>query len=217
MNFNKCFEVGGAETFALPLGINDSRQSDVIVVYETYDTANENALWQVQLDTAKDNRFYVRPSSSSGKSFQKPLAELINSILHYEPPAGKVSYMYVLRNDTIFWLEIYKTDSIVVRDTNIAIGNGWWLMLSPNNENIVMRRFRRIHSSQDLKKIKEVIIAESEMQMTRFLKYNKELMLCQYFWRMGHLAYSSGEIKQPKRRMRKKLMNSYIKYANTTH
>ena len=53
MNFNKCFDVGGAETFTLPLGINDSRQSDVIVVYETYDTVNENALWQVQLDTAK--------------------------------------------------------------------------------------------------------------------------------------------------------------------
>ena len=53
MNFNKCFEVGGTETFTLPLGINDSRQSDVIVVYETYDTVNENALWQVQLDTAK--------------------------------------------------------------------------------------------------------------------------------------------------------------------
>ena len=53
MNFNKCFETGGAETFTLPLGINDSRQSDVIVVYETYDTMNENALWQVQLDTAK--------------------------------------------------------------------------------------------------------------------------------------------------------------------
>ncbi len=53
MNFNKCFEIGGTETFALPLGINDSRQSDVIVVYETYDTANENALWQVQLDTAR--------------------------------------------------------------------------------------------------------------------------------------------------------------------
>ena len=53
INFNKCFEVGGAETFTLPLGINESRQSDVIVVYETYDTVNENALWQVQLDTAK--------------------------------------------------------------------------------------------------------------------------------------------------------------------
>jgi len=53
MNFNKCFEVSGAETFALPLGINESRHSDVIVVYETHDTANENALWQVQLDTAK--------------------------------------------------------------------------------------------------------------------------------------------------------------------
>ena len=52
MNFNKCFEVND-ETFTLPLGINDTRQSDVIVVYETYDTANENALWQVQLDTAK--------------------------------------------------------------------------------------------------------------------------------------------------------------------
>ncbi len=53
MNFNKCFEVGGTETFTLSLGINDSRQSDVIVVYETYDTVSENALWQVQLDTAK--------------------------------------------------------------------------------------------------------------------------------------------------------------------
>ena len=52
MNFNKSFEVDGG-TFTLSLGINDSRQSDVIVVYETYDTANENALWQVQLDTAK--------------------------------------------------------------------------------------------------------------------------------------------------------------------
>ena len=52
MNFNKCFEVDGG-AFTLPLGINDSRQADVIVVYETYDTANENALWQVQLDTAR--------------------------------------------------------------------------------------------------------------------------------------------------------------------
>ena len=52
MNFNKCFEVNG-ETFTLPLGINDKKQSDVIVVYETYDTLGENALWQVQLDTAK--------------------------------------------------------------------------------------------------------------------------------------------------------------------
>ena len=53
MNFNKCFEVGGTETFTLPLGINESRQSDVIVVYETYDTIDENALWQVQLDTSR--------------------------------------------------------------------------------------------------------------------------------------------------------------------
>ena len=53
INFNKSFEVGGAETFTLPLGINDSRQSDVIVVYETIDTVQENALWQMQLDTAK--------------------------------------------------------------------------------------------------------------------------------------------------------------------
>jgi hypothetical protein len=53
MNFNKSFEVDGTETFTLPLGINDSRQSDVIVVYETYDTTNENALWQVRLDTTR--------------------------------------------------------------------------------------------------------------------------------------------------------------------
>ena len=52
MNFNKCFEVSGAETFTLPLGINDSKHADVIVVYDTYDTLGENALWQIQLDTA---------------------------------------------------------------------------------------------------------------------------------------------------------------------
>lgn len=52
MNFNKCFEVSGAESFTLPLGINVSRQTDVIVVYETYDTLGENALWQMQVDSA---------------------------------------------------------------------------------------------------------------------------------------------------------------------
>ena len=51
MNFNKCFEVGSAVTFTLPLGINDSRQSDVIVVYETIDTVHENALWQIRIDS----------------------------------------------------------------------------------------------------------------------------------------------------------------------
>ena len=52
MNFNKCFEVDGG-TYSLPLGIYDSRQSDVIVVYETFDTLNENALWQIRIDSAK--------------------------------------------------------------------------------------------------------------------------------------------------------------------
>lgn len=52
MNFNRCFGTDSATTFTLPLGINDSRQSDVIVVYETFDTVGENALWQIQLDTA---------------------------------------------------------------------------------------------------------------------------------------------------------------------
>ena len=52
MNFNKCFEVNG-ETFTLPLGINDTKRSDVIVVYETYDTLGENALWQIDIDSAK--------------------------------------------------------------------------------------------------------------------------------------------------------------------
>ena len=53
INFNKCFEVSSAEAFTLPLGINNSRQSDVIVVYETIDTVQENALWQMRLDTTK--------------------------------------------------------------------------------------------------------------------------------------------------------------------
>ena len=53
MNFNKCFEFSNGECFRLPVGTNDSRQADVIVVYETYDSTAENALWQLQIDSAK--------------------------------------------------------------------------------------------------------------------------------------------------------------------
>ena len=53
MNFNKCFEFSNGEYFSLPVGSNDSRQADVIVVYETYDSTAENALWQLQIDSAK--------------------------------------------------------------------------------------------------------------------------------------------------------------------
>jgi hypothetical protein len=53
MNFNKCFEFSNGEYFSLPVGTNDSRQADVIVVYETYDSTAENALWQLQIDSAK--------------------------------------------------------------------------------------------------------------------------------------------------------------------
>ena len=53
MNFNKCFEFSNGEYFRLPVGTNDSRQADVIVVYETYDSTAENALWQLQIDSAR--------------------------------------------------------------------------------------------------------------------------------------------------------------------
>ena len=53
MNFNKCFEFSNGEYFSLPVGVNESRQADVIVVYETYDSTAENALWQLQIDSAK--------------------------------------------------------------------------------------------------------------------------------------------------------------------
>ena len=53
MNFNKCFEFSNGEYFSLPVGTNDSRQADVIVVYESYDSTAENALWQLQIDSAK--------------------------------------------------------------------------------------------------------------------------------------------------------------------
>jgi hypothetical protein len=53
MNFNKCFELSNGERFSLPVGTNDFRQADVIVVYETYDSTAENALWQLQIDSAK--------------------------------------------------------------------------------------------------------------------------------------------------------------------
>ena len=53
MNFNKCFEFSNGEYFSLPVGTNESRQADVIVVYETYDSTAENALWQLQIDSAK--------------------------------------------------------------------------------------------------------------------------------------------------------------------
>jgi|GEM_PF-1178911 len=53
MNFNKCFEFSNGEYFSLPVGTNDSKHADVIVVYETYDSTAENALWQLQIDSAR--------------------------------------------------------------------------------------------------------------------------------------------------------------------
>ena len=53
MNFNKCLELSDGEYFSLPVGVNESRQADVIVVYETYDSAAENALWQLRVDSAR--------------------------------------------------------------------------------------------------------------------------------------------------------------------
>ena len=53
MNFNKCFDLSNGEYFSLPVEVNDSKQADVIVVYETYDSIAENALWQLRTDSAK--------------------------------------------------------------------------------------------------------------------------------------------------------------------
>ena len=83
MNFNKCFEVGGTETFTLPLGINDSRQSDVIVVYETYDTTYENALWQVQLDTAKRIGQTTRRILNDNGQITYDTANRLNPVINY--------------------------------------------------------------------------------------------------------------------------------------
>lgn len=143
-------------------------------------------------------------------AFNTAFSQEANSISYYEPPTDKVIYMNVLRNDTVFKLIFHKVDSTIeVRDTNVNIGNGWWLMLSQSNGNIIVQRFRKILPSQDFEKVNLKLAGQSEMLTTRFLVY-RDLKLCRYFWKIGHLAYASPEIEQPKRKIRRRFLNAYM-------
>lgn len=53
LNFNPCILLNGGMHFSVQLDSLQACQADVIVVYETYDSIAENALWQLQLDSAK--------------------------------------------------------------------------------------------------------------------------------------------------------------------
>lgn len=148
--------------------------------------------------------------------FNTAFSQHANSISYYEPPTDKVIYMDVLRNDTVFELIFNKADSTIeVRDTNVNIGNGWWLMLSQSNGFIVVQRFRKIRPSLDFKKVNIKFAAQSEMQTTRFQVY-KDLMLCRYYWKIGHLAYASPELKHSKKKIRKRFLNAYMQIHTDT-
>lgn len=148
-------------------------------------------------------------------AFNTAFSQDANSIhtMNHQP----IRYMYVLRNDTVFELIFHKVDSTIeVRDTNVNIGNGWWLMLSQSNGNIIVHRFRKIRPSQDFEKVNLKFAAQSEMLTTRFLVYTKDLKLCRYFWRIGHLAYASPELIQSKRKIRKRFLNAYMQIHTDT-
>lgn len=150
-------------------------------------------------------------------AFNTAFSQDANSISYYEPPTDKVIYMNVLRNDTVFELIFHKADSTIeVRDTNVNIGNGWWLMLSQSNGNIIVHRFRKIRPSQDFERVNLKFAAQSEMLTTRFLVYTKDLKLCRYFWCIGHLAYASPELIQSKRKIRKRFLNAYMQIHTDT-
>ena len=53
LNFNPCILLNDGMHFSVQLDSLQACQADVIVVYETYDSTAENALWQLQLDSAK--------------------------------------------------------------------------------------------------------------------------------------------------------------------
>ena len=53
LNFNPCILLNDSEHFSVQLDTIQDNQADVIVVYETYDSTAENALWQLQVDSVK--------------------------------------------------------------------------------------------------------------------------------------------------------------------
>jgi len=53
LNFNPCILLNDGMHFSVQLDSQQGCQADVIVVYETYDSTAENALWQLQIDSAK--------------------------------------------------------------------------------------------------------------------------------------------------------------------
>ena len=53
LNFNPCILLNDSEHFSVQLDTMRDNHADVIVVYETYDSIAENALWQLQVDSVK--------------------------------------------------------------------------------------------------------------------------------------------------------------------
>ncbi len=122
-------------------------------------------------------------------------------------PLFEQIYLDIRRNDTIFTLMLFlNKDSIVYCDTNIYLCNKWWLQISGCEYPIIIRRYKNVHSSLEYTSLEGTLfVADNEVQCKRMQVYNKDLKLCERYFRIGSIAYSSGEISYPKKDKKKNI------------
>ena len=119
-------------------------------------------------------------------------------------------YLDICRNDTIFTLQIFlNKDSVVYCDTNIYLCNGWWLLVSKGKYPIIIQRFKKVYPSAEYMHFQGVLfIAEYEVRCKQMRAYNNNLKLCERYFKIGSMSFASNEIKYPKKKIKKRILNA---------
>lgn len=161
----------------------------------------------------KDNKCYSLPNRKRptvGKSYG--ISTTLITDIGY--PDFDWFYIDAFYKDTIFSFEISISKNMVLScDTFIHLNSRWWLKTSNFHNQIVVQRFRKVRPSEEfIKNQGRLFFADYEVRCVEMNVYDQNFMLCQKFIKVGPLAYSSGEIELPKRRMRTQIRKAYEQY-----
>lgn len=161
----------------------------------------------------KDNKCYSLPNRKRptvGKSYG--ISTTLITDIGY--PDFDWFYIDAFYKDTIFSFKISISKNMVVScDTFIHLNSRWWLKTSNFHNQIVVQRFRKVRPSEEfIKNQGRLFFADYEVRCVEMNVYDQNFMLCQKFIKVGPLAYSSGEIELPKRRMRAQIKKAYEQY-----
>ena len=164
----------------------------------------------------KDTKCYALPHRqrfSYGQSYNIEAVDWIKFPLFEWLPLD------IRKNDTIFALKIFPNkDSVVYCDTNIYLCNKWWIQISIREYPIIIRRYKNVRSSLEYTLLEGTLfIADSEVKCKQMRAYNNDFKLSERYFRIGSIAYASGKISYPKKKIKKRILKASGKFLNQNY